>query len=293
MRPVMLALISGIAVGSVYAIVALGLQVSYSGTGVFNLAQGQLLMGGIMLSYVFMEVWSLPPWLAGILCTLSIAMVSIIEERTIVRPFLNRVAESFGWVIAIIGFTLLIQAIAIDQWGARPVARIRPAISTIFEVDNVPITAQEILTFGILTALVSGSMLYYRRTSYGTAMRGTSEDRVLASLRGIRPGVMSALSFGLGGAAAGLGGFLVGSISFADPTVGLSFTIKAFIALAIGGFDSTGGAVAGGLLLGIAEQMSDRFIAPEYEVAVGLVLLLAVLSIKPTGIFGPPAERTV
>ena len=215
------------------------------------------------------------------------------KSAIIVRPFLNRVNESFSWVIAVIGFTLLIQAIAVGAWGARPVAPIRPAISGVTLVDRVPISGQAVLIVLVLAFLVVATKLFYTRTSYGTAMRATSEDRLLASLRGIRPSKMSMLSFGLGGALAGLGGFLVSSTQFADPTVGLGFTIKAFIALAIGGFDSTTGAVIGGLILGIAEQISDRFIAPEYEIAVGLVLLLVVLMIKPTGIFGARAERFV
>lgn len=293
MRGVFIALLAGLSVGSIYAILAMGLQISYSGTGIFNLAQGELLMGGVMLSYVFMNVWGMSPWLAAIAVTLAMAAVAILQERLVVRPFLDRVNTSFGWVIAVIGVTLLIQAIAVQAWGARPVARIRPSLSQIANVNGVPVSMQEVLTIGILVVLVTLSRFYYRRTSSGVAMRASAEDRLLAKLRGVRTGTMSSLSFALGGGAAGLGGFLVGSSTFADPTIGLTFIIKAFIALAIGGFDSTGGAVVGGLVLGVAEQMSDRFVAPRYEIAVGLVLLLAVLSVKPTGIFGLPADRAV
>jgi len=135
--------------------------------------------------------------------------------------------------------------------------------------------------------------LFQRKTWIGQAMRAASEDREAVSLLGINPSVMSQAAFLIAGAIAGLTGWAIAPIVFSDPSIGLNYTVKGFLALAIGGFGSVRGAVVGGLVLGIAEQLFDVYGNSDYEIVVGLVIVLAVLILRPEGLFRSSAARAV
>jgi branched-chain amino acid transport system permease protein len=124
-------------------------------------------------------------------------------------------------------------------------------------------------------------------------MRATAEDRDAASLRGINPITVSRTAFLLGGLIAGLAAFVVAPLTFSDPTVGLTYTLDGFLALAIGGFGSILGAISGGLLLGVATQMFDVYIGAKFDVVTGLILLLVILTFRPEGLFRTTVGRTV
>ena len=124
-------------------------------------------------------------------------------------------------------------------------------------------------------------------------MRASAEDRDAAALRGIDPSIISVTAFALGGFVAAIGAFSVAPIVLSDPTIGLNYTLKGFLALAIGGFGSVKGAVVGGVCLGISEQIWDLYVGGTYEIVAGFILLLIVLTIRPTGIFGGRLARTV
>jgi branched-chain amino acid transport system permease protein len=135
--------------------------------------------------------------------------------------------------------------------------------------------------------------LFYSRTWTGQAMRSAAEDREAASLIGINPETMSRRAFFMSGLLAGLAGYVIAPITFSNPSVGLGFTLKGFLALAIGGFGSIRGAVVGGLALGLCEQLFDVYGSSNYEIVVGAVLVLLVLTFRPEGLFKTTAARSV
>src|SRR5579863_10034082 len=135
--------------------------------------------------------------------------------------------------------------------------------------------------------------VFYKRTWLGTAMRGVAEDREVSSLRGIDPLRISRLAFMVAGLVTALAAFAVAPIVSANVTVGLAYGLKGFIALAAGGFGSLRGCVLGGLLLGVAEQMFDLYVSSNYEILAGLILVLIVLAVRPSGLFGRTAVRQV
>jgi len=287
------AVVTGIAVGSVYGLVALGYTVVYAATRVFNLAQGNLLTVGVLLAYYLLAVKS---W-AGIAALLaivgSVAAISIIEERTVVRPALRR-ADSIGWFITTLAFGNIVFNVYTHIYGNQEARAVpSPLPSSAVHIGSVVISPQELLALGSLLALTAAIELFYLRTWWGQAMRAVAEDRDAASLRGIDPGRIGMLAFLLGGAIAGIAGFVLAPILFSDVNIGLGVSLKGFIAIAIGGFGSIRGALVGAWLLGVSEQVMDLHASASYEPLAGLGLLILVLLVRPTGLFGAAMEREV
>jgi branched-chain amino acid transport system permease protein len=286
-------LIAGVCVGAIYGLVAVGYTVVYNATSVFNLAQGDLVMVAIMGAYFLLDVVKMAQWQAVPLVIVFVVGLSLFEERTVVRPFLRR-SGSFGWFISTLAFSLIVEAVVLLLYGHHPLTPIpTPLSANGISVGPLSFVPRQVAVVAGLVVIVIALELFYHRTRWGKAMRATAEDRHAASLRGINPDRVSQYAFALGGLVAAITGLLIASITFSDPTVGLSYTLKGFVALAIGGFGSIRGAIVGGLALGIAEQTLDLYWNPGYEVLAGLFVLILVLSIRPQGIFGARRARAV
>jgi branched-subunit amino acid ABC-type transport system permease component len=288
------ALTAGLAVGSIYGLVGIGYTVVFSATRIFNLAQGDLVMVAVMTSYYLIELKHVPQIVACILVILFVAAISVAEERVIVRPFLKRGSNVFGWFIATLGFAAIMETVVTIQFGNRPISKISsPFPEKGFHIGSLIVDYRNMFVFLVFLAVIVALEVFLRRTWTGQAMRATSEDREAVSLLGINPAAMSQRAFLLAGVLAGIAGFVIAPLTFSDPTIGLNFTLKGFLALAIGGFGSIKGAIAGGLTLGVAEQMWDLYGNAKYEVMVALVLVLGVLLVRSEGLFRSRAARTV
>lgn len=288
------ALTAGLAIGSIYGLVGIGYTVVFNATRIFNLAQGDLVMVAVMTSYYLIELRHAPQIVAFVLVVLFVALISVVEERVIVRPFLKRGPNVFGWFIATLGFATIVETVVVIQFGNRPISGIRsPFPEQGFHIGSLVIDYRNMFVFLVFIAVIVALELFQRRTWTGQAMRATSEDRETVSLLGINPAAMSQRAFLMAGVLAGIAGFVIAPITFSDPTIGLNFTLKGFLALAIGGFGSIRGAIAGGLTLGVAEQMFDLYGDAKYEIVVALVLVLGVLLVRTEGLFRNKATRTV
>ena len=289
------ALLAGLAIGSIYGLVGLGYTIVFNATRVFNLAQGDLVMVGVMGSYFLMDVLGSPTWLCFPAIVVFVAVVAGLEERFIVRPFLSRTGSAvFGWFIATLGFSAALEAIVTASFGHHPVVGIpSPVPLAGFHIGSVVLGYRQLLVIGSFLIIITALDVFYRKTWTGRAMRATAEDREAASLRGVNPIAMSQLSFVIAGLVAGVAGFIIAPIVLSNPSVGLSFTLKGFVALALGGFGSLRGAVVGGLLLGVSEQMFDVYVTPKFEILVPLVLLTLILNFKTEGLFPTSSTRTV
>lgn len=289
------AVVAGLVYGSIYGLVGIGYTVIFNATRVFNLAQGDLVMVAVMTSFYLLDSLKMNELVAFILVLLFVAALALFEEQTVVRPFLKKQgAASFGWFIATLGFSAAIEAVVAILFGQHPIVSIpSPLPVNGFRVGSVVFPYRQVLVIGVFFAVIIVLDIFYNRTWMGQAMRGTAEDREAASLRGINPVTMSRAAFIMGGAVAAIAGFVIAPITFSDPSIGLNFTLKGFLALAIGGFGSIRGAVIGGLSLGIAEQLFDAYVSSNYEILVGLALVLLVLMIRPEGLFRSHLARTV
>lgn len=288
------AIVTGLAIGAIYGLIAIGYTVGFNATRVFNLAQGDLVMVGVLLSYWALDVMHWPQFGALLLVLAAVPLVAVVEERLVIRPFLRRTDESIGWFISTLAFGLIIETVVVLLYGNHPPRAVpSPLPSTSVHLGSVATRWQLLLAIAALVLVALALEAFYWRTWLGQAMRATADDREMAALRGIHPARTSVLAFAIGGLIAGLAGYVVAPIVYADVTIGLSYSIKGFIALAIGGFGSIRGAIVGALAVGVAEQVFDLYVDPRYEPVAALLLLMMILAVRPTGVFRSHVVREV
>ena len=298
MHVFLVALVAGVTIGSLYGLIGIGYTVIFNATRVFNLAQGDLVMLGIMSSYFTLDVLKWNEWETVVTVLPFVTAVAVLEERTVVRPFLRwrdgSGGSGIGWFISTLGFSLVIETVVNLLFGTHSIVAIPSPLSIGgFRFGTVIIGYRQMLVVGTFVVMIILLELFYGRTWTGRAMRATAEDRDAGSLTGINPARMSASAFALGGLLAAVAGLVIAPITFSDPSVGLNYTLKGFLALAIGGFGSIRGAIAGGLLLGVGEQVWDLYLGSNYVVVAGLVILLAILALRPEGMFRITVARAV
>lgn len=290
------AVVAGLAIGSVYGMIAVCYTVVFNATSVFNVAQGDIVAVGVLLSWLCLNEAHLNQVLSLFIVIAGITVLSLLEERLVVRPFLKKdhSVAGIGVFIATLAFALVLETANSDIYGSRPLETVRSiAGQSPVRIGAVAIAPEYLLAFGALVVITIVLELFYRRSWLGTAMRACAEDREVAALRGIDPVRISRSAFLIAGIMAGIAGFVLTPIVSANVTVGLTYGLKGFIALAVGGFGSIRGSLIGAFLLGIAEQMFDLYGNANYDVLAGLGLLLLVLAVRPTGIFGSRAVRVV
>ncbi len=286
--------VAGLAVGSVYGLVAVGYTVVFNATRIFNLAQGDLVMLGVLLSWFLLDVWHWPQLAVFFAVLAGVPLVAAVEERVVVRPFLRRPTDNIGWFIATLAFSLVVETFVAILYGDNPPFAVPSGLPTSsVRFLGITVSPQLILAFASLVVVTALLEAFYHKTWIGTAMRATAEDRDVAALRGIFPARVSQLAFVVGGLVAAIAGYVVAPLVQSDITIGLTYSLQGFVAVAVGGFGSIRGALVGAWILGVSEQLWDQYIDPRYEIVAALCLLLAVLAVRPTGIFGERGLRTV
>lgn len=292
------AAVSGLAAGAVYALVGMGYNVVYGGTRIFNLAQGQVLMVGVMMTWVLREQAGLPAVVAIALAALLAGLANVAVERVAVaplylRPAVGQHAHLLGAFVTTLGAAIVAQNLANIVWGHEALP-FQPYFElTGLHVGGVTVTAQQAFMVAVAVLTVLAYQTFSTRTRWGTALQAMSEDSEAAMLRGVPIVRGRMLAFVLAGILSGLGGAAIGPIVFANPNVGFEFGLKGFVAIAIGGFGSSVGALAGGLILGITEALMVTFGDDQYRAIAGLVLMLVVLLVRPRGIAGRYSLRAV
>jgi branched-chain amino acid transport system permease protein len=287
-------ILAGLAIGSVYGLIAISYVVIFKATHVFNIAQGPLVAVGLLVGYFTLTRAGWPQPLGFLAIATVIVALSLLEERFAVRPFLRIGASSIGWFISTLAFSLVLGSAATIIYGNQPPAPIpSPLPSSALRIGQISVTPQMVFAFGAIIIMTVILEWFYRATWLGTGLRGSAEDREIAALRGIDPRRVSLVAFLIAGIVTAVAAYALGPILNADVTVGLTYGLKAFVALAIGGFGSIRGALVGAWVLGVTEQLFDLYGSPNYEILAGLGLLLIVLTIRPSGLFGARAVREV
>lgn len=282
----------GLSQGSIYALIALGLVIIYRGSGYLNFAQGEMAMISAFMAWWYADM-GLSPWLAVGIAAVTAFVVAMGVERFIIRPIGHR--SPFAVVVASIGLFLGLNALAPFAWKVT----IPEAFQALFPseaTDFVRIGGAEWRdqNIGVLVVLaVTAAVLYllFQRTRFGLAMRAVASNRESSPLVGIRTGQVLAVSWGLAAAVGALGGAMVASLR-GNVDASMMFTIffAATAAATLGGFDSLLGAVFGGIVLGVFENMVAGYqpdlVGQELKGVVSLLVILVVLLVKPSGLFG-------
>ena len=287
-------IVSGLTAGSLYCLVAVGFNILYRPTKVFNFAQGDLVMLGSMASALLLTRlgWH---WSAALLTSMfAVAALAVLEEKIAVAPVLRRGGHGTGWIITTLAVAMIIVNVVGKFWGVEPIVVPAPSplSSDTLAFDAINVSSYQIGLILLTLLLVLGIDRLYH-SLWGKAALAVAEDREAALLRGIDPAAISRWSFAFGGAFAALTGYLAAPVLSASTTLGGILLLKGFAAAAIGGLGSNRGALAAGYLIGLAEAASSLWLSPGYHNAVMLVLVLIVLLARPGGLVSSLEARTV
>ena len=276
-------LLSGVTVGAVYALVALGFTIIYNASDVVNFAQGEFVMLGGMIT-VFAHAAGAPLPLAALAAILATAALGVAMNKLTIEP--ARGAPVVSLVIITIGVSILIRGAA--QLIFDKQIHTFPAFSgddpiRILEATILP---QSLWVIGGAIAVFVGLWLFFTRTLLGRAVLATSNNRLAAQLVGINTPFVMTLSFAMSAGIGALAGVLVTPITMTSYDVGLAFALKGFAAAMLGGMGNPKGALVGGFLLGVLEGLTAGYISSQYKDAAAFIVILAVLFFLPQGLFG-------
>lgn len=281
--------VAGIAAGCVYALVALGFVLIWKATAVVNFAQGELLMfGGFTGLGLTTLGWPWPLALAG--AALAGALFGLLAERVVLRPLLGRPHIPVVMTTLGLGFMLKGAVTMIPGAGAETHALPTPFANAVVTLAGTPVAADHLLVIGVTLALGLGLFVFFRATRLGRALRATAQNPRGAQLVGISLARMQGIVWALAAALAAVAGILLAPVTFVHAHMGL-LGLKALPAAVIGGFGSVPGAVAGGLLLGLVEAFAGFHAPAGVKDVAAHVLVLAVLLLRPAGLFGQPREN--
>lgn len=287
---------SGLTVGAIYALVALGFALIYNASHVINFAQGEFVTIGGMATVALIAGGSGLPLLLAIPTAVMItALVGLALEKLAVEPAVSRPggASVVTIIIITIGASIFIRGIIQVALG-KDFHRL-PAFSGEVPIDilGARLQPQGVWVLGVTLLVVAGLWWFFGRTRFGKAMLATSHNRLAAQLVGIDTRLILLASFGLSAALGGLAGILTAPITLTKYDIGIMLGLKGFAAAILGGLGSGPGAIVGGIALGLAEALAAGYISSAYKDAVAFIIILAVLFVRPTGLLGGRSSERV
>lgn len=283
-------LVAGVALGSVYGLVAMGFVVIYKSTKIINFAHGAVMVLGAYLVYQLSVAGGVPWTVAIALAALACAALGVALERTVLRRMLGR--PPFAIVMVTFGVEIMIRTAVDLVWGGRTLSVGEPWGSATVSLGQVTTPIASLWTIGVAAVCVTAVLLFFSKTRFGLQMQATASDQEAALICGIRVSRVFAVAWIIGGVLAVLGGVFSAVFPRSLSTANAALGLRAFPAAIIGGLDSLTGAVVGGMILGCVEvllagyQTELSFLGTNFAVVGGYVVMLLVLLVRPTGLFG-------
>ncbi len=276
--------LTGITIGAIYSMVAIGFNIIYNVTEIINFAQGEFVMLGGLTMVFFRINLKLPVIIAFFLSVGVVTIVGLLLDRFAIRPL--RDPSVITMIIATIAASILIRGIAMFIWGKDPYDL--PAFTgrTPISFLNVAIQPQSLWVIGLLIVVVIAMTFFFEKTILGKAMSACADNPEAASLVGINVNKMILLSFSLSAAIGAVAGIVITPISLMEYDRGAMLALKGFAAVILGGLGNFSGAVLGGLIIGLIESLGAGLISSAYKDAFALLLLLCLLFVKPSGLLG-------
>lgn len=283
-------ILSGLTMGAIYALVALGFVIIHNVTGIINFAQGEFVMLGAM-SMVTLTGLGLP-LVPAILLSIIIVMLFVgLLEVTAIRSV--KKASPVTLVIITIGLSTVIRGAALLIWGTNPYKLEAFSGSETIHIGQATIVPQSLWVMGTAVLVLALTFFIFEYTYWGKALRACMVNKFAARLMGISPKRMSLLAFMFSAALSALAGIVIAPITYATYDMGLMLGLKGFVAAVMGGLTSTPGAVAGGIALGLIESLGAGLISSGYKDGISFFILLLILFLKPGGIFGVSGAKRV
>ncbi|MEZ0309167.1 MAG: branched-chain amino acid ABC transporter permease [Ramlibacter sp.] len=275
-------ILSGLATGGIYASVALALVMIYQATHLVNFAQGELAMFATYLAWTLMQA-GVPYWGAFFITVAAAFIGGVVLERVVIQPVEN--APILSVVIVFIGLLVIFNSVAgwIYSYTIKPFPSPFPT-EPLF--GNSYVTSHELGSTGVTLVVLLLVFGFFRYTPLGLAMRAAAQNPVSSRLVGVRVGWMLALGWGLASAIGAIAGIMVAPVVFLEPNMMGGILLYAFAGALLGGIDSPAGAVLGGFIVGVLENIVGLYLGSEVKLTVALVIIVAVLVVRPSGLFG-------
>ncbi len=285
-------ILTGISIGCVYGLVALGFVLIFKATEVINFAQGELLMLGAFISYSLITMLNFPYWAAMLTTTVVMGLVGALLERTVLRSLVGE--PVYAIVIVTIGLAYFFRSAVsmVPGWGTDTHGFKTPFTEKFIRSDNLVISWEYMAIILITTVLIALLFAFFRYTRAGTAMRATSQNQLAAVYMGISVTRVFSLTWTIAAALGGIGGILLSPITFVHMNMGF-IGLKAFPAAVLGGMGSLPGAIVGGLIIGVTESLSGVYLPDGWKDIAAWIILIAVLIIRPQGLFGIKEKKKV
>ncbi len=277
-------LVTGVTLGSIYSLIALGYVTIYRTSRIVNMAQGAFVMFGALFTFTLLSELGLPYWLAAIIGILGVVVVGIGMYLLVLRPLVKVSLVSI--ILATIALSILFENLALLRWGGY--GKSLPAFTgddAIF-IGRVAIFRQSVWVIGLMIVVLIALYLLNNFTRTGKQMTATANDPGAASLSGVHTGRMIILAFAISAAIGALGGIAITPINTTSYLSGGIFALSGFVAAVLGGWGSSTGAVVGGLTLGIIQSVATGFVPAGYQDAIAYAILILFLYFRPTGLLG-------
>jgi len=285
-------IIAGMAQGCVYGLIALGFVLIYKATETVNFAQGELMMLGAFAGFAASTLLGWPFLLAAVAAVLATAAVGLLAERAVIRPILGQPAFSIVVLTLGLGYTARSAVTMIPGVGTETHALDVPYKGQMLRIGEITLASEQLVVIGTTVVLCLVLYLMFKFTRIGVAMQASSQNQLAAYYMGIPVQRLNGLVWGLAAGVAALAGLLLAPFTFVHANMGY-IGLKAFPAAIVGGFSSLPGAIVGGLVIGVAESLSGFFLPEGFKDVVPYVVVLVMLAIRPTGLFGDSARKKV
>ena len=285
-------LISGVAQGCIYGLIALGFVLIYKATETVSFAQGDLMMVGAFGGLLTMTLLGFPFWLAVIASVVGMGLFGVVVERLVIRPILGQPAFSIVMLTIGVGYVLRGVITMIPNIGTDTHTLPVPYKDLSFRLGALVLNAEQLVVIGATGVLCVLLFTVFRFSKVGIAMQASSQNQLAAYYMGIPVQRLNGLAWGLAAAVAAVAGLLLAPITFVHANMGL-IGLKAFPAAVVGGFGSLPGAIVGGLVIGIVESLSGFYLPDGFKDTAAYIVVLIMLMVKPNGLFGEKLRKKV
>lgn len=283
-------LLTGLTLGSIYSLIALAVVTTFSITGILNMAQGEFVAIGALLAAGLCAA-GMPLGAAFVVSVLAVAALGGLLERAAIHP--ARRASGLTLVIITIGLSISLRGLALLIWGTEPYALPAFTAGGPLFIGGAAVNLQSLWILGLAIATLAGLYAFFELTYAGKAVKACVVNRTGARLVGINPNTMSFLAFAASGALGAAAGIFIAPLTLATYDMGFMLGVKGFVAAIIGGLNNVGGAVLGGILLGILESYGAGLVSSGLKDALAMMILIIVLLVKPEGLISSISTRKI
>jgi branched-chain amino acid transport system permease protein len=284
--------VSGMAQGCIYGLIALGFVLIYKATETVSFAQGELMMLGAFCGLGLMTLLGMPFWVAVLASMLAMALFGVLMERAVVRPILGQPAFSIVMLTIGIGYVMRGLITMIPNIGTETHSLPVPYKDQIFQLGALTLSAEQLVIMASTAVLCALLFALFRYTKLGIAMQAASQNQLAAYYMGIPVKRINGLVWGLASAVAAVAGLLLAPITFVHANMGF-IGLKAFPAAVVGGFGSLPGAIVGGLIIGVVESLSGFYLPDGFKDTAAYIVVLLMLVLRPNGLFGERLRKKV